>query len=279
MPCRFAMQTIDKAKCSPNLLQNAQKAASQIGATIQDNEQSLLWPFQWHPECCKIHHECNMDFVGGGTHEGIEYHYGMGTIKCENNKHLMKAFGCRPNRCLPHGKEVKTFIRTKKWKLKLKKKFKKNRHLFVRMLTLGLPGIKHHPLEDLDQVISEYRKYIVGEFHTLRERQIWKDVVDGGMWFFEVTIDIQPDGMVKVNPHLHMPILCNKKLPIKELNQYLADPNGINLGRAYVSVPKDKEGKFKKHEAQDAINYCMSYLKKDEQLNGRNRQTFGCLFG
>lgn len=145
------------------------------------------------------------------------------------------------------------------------------------MVTLGIPGKKFHDVKDIDILIAEYRKFIVGEFHRLRERKIWKESVDGGMWFFEVVINLE-EGGVKLHPHLHMVLLCSKMLPIVDLNEYVAGPNGIALGRFHVSTPRNPNGTIKKAKPADAINYCMSYLKKEEQLDGRNRQTFGTMY-
>jgi hypothetical protein len=152
------------------------------------------------------------------------------------------------------------------------------------MLTLGLPGKKTFPADEIEERAEEFRNKLVENFKKLRARSIWKDCIDGGMWFYEYTLDIVKGG-VKINPHLHMVILANKMVPIKEMNDYIersgfySDTEGIQLGRIHVSSSRDKQGRIKKTSARDAINYCCNYLKKDTQSNGRNRQTFGNQFG
>ena len=245
-----------------------------LGATIQGKEQISAIPWEWSETCCSIWHNCQDEYRGDPLSDIAV----PGEILCQNDKHLMKAFGCRPNRCSKHGKIVKRFIRTKDWKKKLKLKFNRKRHCFIRMITISQSGVKHHPVDELDNVIQEYRKDIVSNFNLLRKRQIWKKSVDGGMWFFENTLDVQNNGLVKVNPHLHIVLLCNKQLPVKKLNEYVAGVNGINLGRIFVSVPRHPNGQLKKCDTKDAINYCINYVKKDTQIDGRNRGTFGTMF-
>jgi hypothetical protein len=251
-----------------------QEAHAHLGATIQDNDRTPSIPWEWSESCCSIWHNCHEDWIGDGlTDLAIS-----GPTQCQNDKHLMKAFGCRPNRCSKHGKIVKRFIRSKDWKKKLKLKFNRRRHLFVRLVTVGRPGIKHHDIDELEEIIAEYRKDIIANFNTLRKRAIWKNSVDGGMWFFENTIDIQDNGKVKVNPHLHIALLCSEKLPVQEINNYLAGVNGINLGRMWVSTPRNANGTIKKASIDDAVNYCINYIKLDQQIDGRNRGTFGTVY-
>ncbi len=246
-----------------------------LGATIQDKEQSSSHLWEWEEHCCSIWHNCYEHLWGkpeaAHEHENI--------TQCQNNKHLMKAFGCKPNRCPVHGKTVKQWIRSKHWKNLLQKKFIRARHLFIRMITLSQPGIKHHELEDLDDTIKQYRSNMLAEFREFRKRSIWSNSVDGGMWFFECEINLLENGLVKLNPHLHVVLLCNKKLPVEDINKYIAGMNGINLGRVWVSIPRNSNGSLKKCTTEDAINYCINYVKKESQVDGRNRGTFGTMFG
>jgi plasmid rolling circle replication initiator protein Rep len=98
------------------------------------------------------------------------------------------------------------------------------------------------------------------------------------MWFFEATIDLQDNGMVKINPHLHIVLLCSQMLPVKDMNNYLSGTNKINLGRINVSVPRWPNGQIKVCKPKDAINYCINYMKTDQQADGRNRGTFGTMY-
>ncbi len=250
------------------------KQDAHLGATIQVNDKTSSIPWEWDESCCSIWHNCYENYTSDGHSDCLP----NGPTQCQNDKHLMKAFGCKPNRCSSHGKTVKRFIRSKDWKKKLRKKFNKRRHHHVRMITIGQPGIKHHNPEELEDVIKDYRKDVITNFNALRRRSIWKNSVDGGMWFFENTIDIQENGKVKVNPHLHVALLCSEELPVKDLNEYLAGVNGINLGRIWVSTPRNSNGTIKKASTKDAINYCVNYIKLDQQIDGRNRGTFGTVY-
>ncbi len=251
-----------------------QEANAHLGATIQVKDWIMTPSWEWSESCCSIWHNCYVNYTSDGHNDALP----NSPTQCQNDKHLMKAFGCRPNRCSKHGKIVKRFIRTKDWKKKLKLKFNRRRHCFIRMITISRGGIKHHPIEDLDDVIQEYRKDIVANFNLLRKRQIWKKSVDGGMWFFENTLDLQDNGLIKVNPHLHIILLCSKQLPVTKLNEYLAGVNGIDLGRIWVSTPRHPNGQIKKGDVKDAINYCVNYIKLDQQIDGRNRGTFGTVY-
>ncbi len=152
------------------------------------------------------------------------------------------------------------------------------------MLTLGLPGQKIFHPDEIEKQAVEFRKTLTENFKKLRARNIWKDCVDGGMWFYEYTLDIV-EGGVKINPHLHMVVLASKMVPITDMNDYIersgfnSETKGIQLGRIHVSTTRDKRGRIKKTSASDAINYCCNYLKKDTQSNGKNRHTFGNQFG
>ena len=81
-------------------------------------------------------------------------------------------------------------------------------------------------MDKLEVSIAKYRSELTSNFHRLRERRIWKSHVDGGMWFFEVTVDVVDDEHVKLNPHLHIILLCSKKFPVSKINRYLNSSTG-----------------------------------------------------
>lgn len=254
----------------------SQKFDRHLGPTIQDNDKI----FAFGEDCCLIHHACyeesNIIGYGDGFGDYWTPHDALLT-RCKNHPTIMKWYGCRPNRCKEHDKERKAWLRTKKVKQKLNKKFKKHRHHHVRMVTLGLPGRKL-ATENIDQEISEYRKFIKEQFKLLRERKIWREHVDGGVYFFECTINIEEDGQMTINPHLHMVLLCPQKFGVSKMNNYVAGINGITLGRFWISTPRDKKGRIKKTTPDTAIHYCVSYAKKETQLDGKNRQSFGIMY-
>lgn len=200
-------------------------------------------------------------------------------VRCRCDRTLMQAYRCIPNRCRSCSRDLKRWLRSKTWKKKLTARFSRRRHHHIRMATVGMPGTKIVPAKLLDKTIDEYRSKIIQEFNKLRKRSIWSEHVDGGIWFFEATIDILPDEEVKVNPHLHMVLLCPKMFPVNKVNEYILPLSGIQLGRFWISTPRNQDGTIKKCTPADSINYCMSYLKKDTQLDGRNRQTFGNMHG
>lgn len=249
----------------------------QLGANIQGKG----WTFGFTCSECTIFHKCQ-PMVAASNDIGVGYDstapYGCVT------KELARGYRCRPNRCKSCARECKSWIRTQDWKKKLKESFSFRRHRFIRMLTLGLPGQKIFPAREVDVQAELFRLQLVSNFKKLRDRTIWKDCIDGGMWFFEYTLDIVKGG-VKINPHLHMVVLASKMIPISEINNYIAvsgfksDQKGIQLGRVHVSTTRDKRGRIKKTSHSDAINYCCNYLKKDTQSDGRNKQTFGNQFG
>ena len=172
----------------------------------------------------------------------------------------------------------KSWLLSKSYQKKLRKKFNKRRHHHIRMATVGKPGTKIVDSNKLESAIISYRQEIVYELYKLRKKKIWKEHVDGGLWFFEYTIDLQGEGKVKVNPHLHLVLLCPKMFPVKQINEYVECLSGIGLGRFHISTPRHADGRLKKSSASDAINYCLSYLKKDNQLDGKNRSAFGNMF-
>ncbi len=165
----------------------------------------------------------------------------------------------------------------KKHAQKLHDKFELRRHHHIRMGTVGYPGSKIVLTRNLEEEICSYRKLICSNFNKLRKRAIWKDHVDGGIWFFECTTKKVDDEHTKINPHLHVVMLCPKLFPIKQVNNYLAGLSGITLGRFQISTPRDKKGRIKQCTPYDAISYCTSYMKEEQQIDGRNRQTFGIL--
>ncbi len=250
---------------------------AQLGANVQGKEN----PFGFFCTKCTIYHKCK-PLIAGDTHHDAYIHHAAPAL-CKT-KELAQGYGCRPNRCSDCAKDVKSWIRTEEWKKKLKESFSLRRHRFIRMLTLGLPGQKIFQEDEIEKQTLEFRNTLVENFKKLRARNIWKDCVDGGMWFYEYTLDIV-EGGVKINPHLHMVVLASKMVPIADMNDYIErsgfnnETKGIQLGRIHVSTTRDKKGRIKKTSPSDAINYCVNYLKKDTQSNGKNRHTFGNQFG
>lgn len=261
---------------SPSPLHLDKLDDAQLGLTIQDNGKL----FEFSKKCCSIFHKCYELKQMMLSEDGLGLrpsHVDKLVARCENHKTKMKWYGCVPNRCSKHNKRIKTFQRTKDLEHKLASKFEQRRHHHIRMATIGMPGQKVTELNKVEKSIVEWRTLIKEEFCKLRKRSIWKTHVDGGMYFFECTITPIGNGQVKINPHLHMVLLCPKKFPIVQMNNYLASLTGITLGRFHISTPRDKQGRIKKCRPIDAIGYCTSYMKEEQQLDGKNRQRFGNL--
>ena len=214
-----------------------------------------------------------------------------------------------PMRCPGHNTEFMTWKRTAALRDKIIKVFDYKRHMFIKMLTISL-----HRSKLLLDDLPEQRTHGLRAFHNLRKSLFWKKHVDGGVWFYESTfhcsdekstVDRPNDGWVdslpdvalrgqqlrtrRINwnigthttahPHLHCLVLSPKKIPMDLLNQELGSRG---LGDAWITVPKDKEGNIIKDEnmsIKKALGYALSYVKKQTQEDGRNRGTFGCLYG
>lgn len=179
-----------------------------------------------------------------------------------------------------------------KWKRKIYEAFDYDRHRFLKFGTVGLRGDKIFPIDSEDDHI-EFRERLTHAFRELRKDPLWKKCVDGGMWFFEMTerpihhynnwihewgpvgkvYEIQPTEK-KVNPHLHILWFGPKKIPYEPLQELCAKHG---LGRFHFSRPTDRSGNDIMPGISNALGYVMSYLKKETQVSGRNRDTFGAL--
>ncbi len=254
------------------LLSKAKDA--QLGANIQDNGN----PPGFFCAKCTIHHECYLEWTGDSFSDRIP----LGDPICADNAETMRIHGCRPNRCLTCARELKRWQRSAAWKKKLIAKFDRKRHHHIRMITIGLPGTKLVHQDTLLKSVYAYRQQMTRELNRLRRKPIWKNHVDGGMWFFECTTDVVNNDHVKINPHMHLVVLCPKLFPVQKMNDYLLDQHwtgGISLGRVFINASRNDDGTIKKSTPWDATNYCINYLKKDMQFEGRNRGRFGILCG
>ena len=132
---------------------------------------------------------------------------------CEINDNIENAW---PIRCEGHNKELKKWQRIKNTRRKFKKKFKKDRHRFIKMLTFGLPGNKitrnvatnvvkkkTGSFNDSFGKVNTYnweqqyeytddhklwRNELRKRFNKLRRDPWWKKHVDGGIWFYETKL-------------------------------------------------------------------------------------------
>lgn len=182
-----------------------------------------------------------------------------------------------PNRCSECNIEYCRWKRGKDWGDKFLSVFSWKRHRFPKMLTFGMPGVKY--VNDL----IDYRAKLRRGFNNLRKAKFWTDNVDGGMWFYEITSNIVenqctldgtsfPSGIETgtLNPHMHCLILSPNKIDMTLLNQEL-----LSRGLGYGDIQPPPQHAT----TRSAFNYFLSYMKKETQLEGRNRGSFGIMRG
>ncbi len=232
---------------------------------IQDKEKSIGF-YQMEPECgCTQHHDAVC--------------LANARRKCWPDDDWMK--NCHPIRCRNCDKELKRWQREMNGIEQIKKQFKWSRHKFIKFATLGLPGTKEFPIDLAEDQVKLYRENLVAKFKLLRRTKVWKNSVDGGKWYFEITsrtsleqmhIECEDNSIinVKLNPHLHILFMGPAKMDYDKLQK---ECKRLGLGKFHFS-PIKKGSKFK-----NAIKYISSYLKKDNQFQGVNRGSFGFLQG
>ncbi len=186
---------------------------------------------------------------------------------------------CRPNRCKDCDRELARWKRCQEGVKRWKKKFNYQRHKFIKFSTIGLPGSKQFPIDSCDKAIAAYRQELVYKFKLLRRKPIWKNNVDGGQWFFEVTTRTNTRQMstnmksseiidLNLNPHLHIVFMGPSKMDYDEIQKAC---KSVGLGKMKFSPMK------RGTKINNIMKYVYSYLKKDGQFKGINRGTFGFL--
>ena len=182
-----------------------------------------------------------------------------------------------PKRCQTCNIEYCRWKRGKDQGDKFLDRFSWKRHRFPKMFTFGMPGVKH--VNDL----IDYRAQLRTGFNNLRKSKFWTKNVDGGMWFYEVTTNIVenqstldgssfPSGILTgtLNPHMHCLLLTPNKIDMSRMNDELLSRG---LGRGHIQAPPEQQ------TTRAALGYFLNYMKKDTQLDGRNRGSFGILRG
>lgn len=188
-----------------------------------------------------------------------------------------------PKRCPDCNQEYCTWRRIKKWKRLLIDNFSYKRHKFIKFLTFSLEGEK--TVYDL----KDYRTELRTRFNQVRRTKFWNDHVDGGMWFFEVTMRTEHyqdtiDGgcftnehHIILNPHFHCLILGPKKIPIRNDYQGSGEVLEDVFKRFGIGEQFNIKGDPKRRGINAATGYITAYLKKEGQALGRNRAVFGLL--
>jgi len=239
-------------------------------ATIQDNDN----PPKFFCENCLIYHGCFI--INEVTGEpNLE-------IQCGCNRDAMDLWGCRPNRCLACARELKRWQRGKNYQRRLLFKFQRERHHHIRMITFTWLGIRSINTKLIDKTIITARQEMVVALRALRKKPFWSKHCDGGYWFFECPTEPINDIQTHINPHMHLVVLCPKLFPYRKMNDYLDELRWKNsggatakLGHCFINHSRNKDGTIKKSKPQDAVNYCVNYVKKDNQFDGKNRGPFG----
>lgn len=147
-------------------------------------------------------------------------------------------------------------------------------------------------LEKKTRIMSkEYYKKIFRDklrqrFKLLRKRsKYWNKVVDGGQWFYECPIT--DEGIT--NPHMHVLLVGPKLIDQEKLQEELTK---YKLGSiSHFSSPKNKQGAIQKmtywrnrklivnmSAVSRVLNYVDKYMRKDEQIDGKNNSWFGSLY-
>lgn len=243
------------------------KEGLQIGANIQDNDNR---PGFICAECT-VFHRCYIV-----VEDALEMQ-----MTCNLNKEAMQIHRCIPNRCNSCKRRLRSWQLEQRYKRLLGRHFNRQRHHHIRMITWGWLGNRVIHMDDRDQGIADAKSELVAGMKALRCHQIWKEHVDGGIWFFECTEEPMDDGQMHINPHLHLVVLCPKIFPVGKINDHLeelrwrnADAKTSKLGRCFINHSRNTDGTIKKSKPQDAINYCVSYAKRPE-VSGKSRNTFG----
>jgi len=239
-------------------------------ANIQDNENAPAFM------CikCEIYHRC---FLVNETNGELDV-----DVQCRGNREAMQIHHCTPNRCLPCARELKRWQRGKNYQRRLLLKFQRERHHHIRMIGIGWLGVRTIQTNQIDKAIRDARTEMVEGLRALRKKPFWKKHCDGGFWFFECTTEQIDDNHMHINPHMHLVVLCPKLFPVRKMNDYLDELRWKNsggatakLGRTFINHSRNKDGTIKKSKPQDAVNYCVNYVKKDNQFDGKNRGPFG----
>jgi len=270
-PMETSQDTANES-CSVGLLAFLPQGADdgQIRANIQDNENAPAFTC----DKCEIYHRCFLVHKATGDLQ-LE-------IQCCCNRETMRLYSCRPNRCPPCARELKRWQRGKAYQKRLLLKFERERHHHIRMIGIGWLGVRTIQNKLVDDAIVSARTEMVNGLRALRKKPFWIEHVDGGYWFFECTTEPIDDGHTHINPHMHLVVLCPKLFPVHKMNDYLEELRWKNsgggtakLGRCFINHSRNKDGTIKKSKPADAVNYCVNYVRKDNQFDGKNRGPFG----
>lgn len=195
---------------------------------------------------------------------------------------VVKAYPIRCSDCDRESKRIRRLMNLKD--LVIREHDKLDRP-YVGMLTLNLRGWHDsyyrnaHP-DDLVEIIKLARKELYSRWILFWRNYLKKHCV-GAIRFFEWTErtdvvqhhvdDSDPTTVsMKLHPHLHIFILQEgRSIDIPELrSKALAAGFGDQIDMQW----KPNASTF------SSINYCLSYVKKDLQVDGRNKQTYGCFY-
>lgn len=243
----------EKADKTPTIVQSLERFP-----TIYEIESGEDIPTHWGFTC----QECEVHTVRSGTYVMKEW-----PIRCKKN-------GCE--------KMKSRYVRAKKMKKRVRKQFKKLKNPHVGFLTLTLPGeYAGRITTDIDVSLLQARRDLYACW-TKFWRNYLKSHCSGAYRFFEWTEnpyvvqehldDTDPTTVsLRVHPHLHVLVLQEgRTIKIRELRS--------KAKAAGFGDQIDMQWK-KSTDGFSSIDYCLSYVKKDLQMEGRNRQGYGVFHG
>lgn len=170
-------------------------------------------------------------------------------------------------------------------KKRVKTEFSKLKEPHVGFLTLTLPGDYLGRVSETESVVESIAQARIDLYSSWTKfwRNYLKDHCVGAYRFFEWTErahivqehidDTDPTTVsMRIHPHLHVLVLQEgKTIDIRELRTAAIDVAGFGTQLDMEWKP-DVDG-------FNSIDYCLSYTKKDLQIDGRNRQGYGVFHG
>ena len=197
-------------------------------------------------------------------------------------EHVLK---CWPIRCRPCATDRSRVRRMLDLKDRIVFEHERILRPYVGFLTLNLKGyedsyFRNAPPDLLQERVLEARLELYSRWQPFWRKYL-KSNCAGCVRFFEWTerVDIAQDHLddssptavsYKVHPHLHVLVLQDKPIEITELRAAAIKAGFGNQ----IDMEWRKDG-----TTLGSVDYCLSYVKKPLQADGKNRQVYGCFYG
>ena len=188
-----------------------------------------------------------------------------------------------PDRCHECEKMKSRHVRAKAMKKRVQKQYDDLKNPYVGFLTLSLPGeYAGRITENVEESVYQARIDLYSNWTKFWRNYLRKHCVGAYRFFewterpnlYQATLDDSDPNTVdmRINPHLHVLVLQEgRTIDISELRTAAIDVAGF--GEQLDMEWKQDVSGFR------SIDYCLSYVKKDLQVEGRNRQGYGCFMG